>query len=254
MHQFVDLPFGRIGTFPLCVGVGLMMLVLDILFRGRREGLSQAQLNDKLLPALPFCLLFGAIFAGFTDTLFHDGVGIAFRHPFSRGVNYFGWLCGCMIFLIVFAVIARLSVRTLLEIFVPSCLPAQAIGRVGCFLGGCCYGVPSVPRWGVVFPKGSLPYEMYGSVPLVPVQLYEAGWLLVVYVVVMTCVRRGSRAGVSLMAMGAGRAAFEFWRGDCRGLLWGCSGLSPAQGFSIALFCSGVLLLRVPCCRGKWSV
>lgn len=246
MHQFIDLPFGRIGAFPRCVSLGLSVLVLLVLYGSSRSGLSSFQLDERLLPALPVCMLFGVGFSGLTETLFHDGICVALRHPFGRGVNYFGWLLGCVIFLSIFGRCARMSVSTLLEVFVPACLPAQAIGRIGCFLGGCCYGRPVDPAWGVVYPRGALPFSAFGPAPLFPVQLYEAGWLLVVFVIVMTVVRQGRRAGVSLMAMGVGRFALEFLRGDPRGTFFLCTSLSPAQCLSIVFFVIGCLMLANP--------
>lgn len=222
--------------------MGLLMLVLLVLYSCSRSGLTPLQVNEQLVPALPFCLLFGVVFAGFTDTLFHDGLQAVLHHPFGRGVNYFGWLFGCVLFLSVFGRLARISVKTLLEVFVPACLPAQAIGRIGCFLGGCCYGRPVDPAWGVVYPEESLPFSAYGAAPLFPVQLYEAGWLFVVFIGVITVVRRGCRAGVSLMAMGMGRFALEFLRGDSRGVLFPGTSLSPAQCLSIVLFVFGMLM------------
>lgn len=242
MHQFIDLPFGRVGAFPLCVGIGLLVLVLLVLYGCSRSGLSSFQVNERLVPALPFCLLFGVVFAGTSDTLFHDGFQAVLHHPFGRGVNYFGWLFGCVIFLFVFGRLWRISATALLEVFVPACLPAQAIGRIGCCLGGCCYGMPVDPTWGVVYPEGSLPFSAYGAIPLVPVQLYESGWLFFAFAVVMVFVRQGCRAGVSLMAMGVGRFALEFLRGDSRGDMLFCRSLSPAQCLSIVLFAFGMLV------------
>src|SRR5581483_901492 len=40
-------------------------------------------------------------------------------------------------------------------------------GRIGCFLGGCCYGAPTTLPWGVVFPEVGLPARH-------PLQLYSA--------------------------------------------------------------------------------
>ena len=199
--------------------------------------------SERFLPALPFCLLFGVLFAGLTDTLFHDGIRVACRHPFGRGVNYFGWLLGCLLSLSALGRLARMHVGALLEMFVPACLPAQALGRIGCFLGGCCYGIPVDSSWGIVYPRGSIPFAAHGSAPLAPVQLYEAGWLLVSYVIVLSLVRKGHRAGVSLIAMGAGRFALEFLRGDPRGSLFCGVPLSPAQCLAIVLVAVGMLVL-----------
>jgi len=55
----------------------------------------------------------------------------------------------------------------LLDAIVPAGLLALGIGRVGCFLAGCCYGRPTTLPWGVVFPD-------LGPPPRHPLQLYSA--------------------------------------------------------------------------------
>ncbi|MFM7160896.1 MAG: prolipoprotein diacylglyceryl transferase [Planctomycetaceae bacterium] len=42
-----------------------------------------------------------------------------------------------------------------------------AVGRIACFVGGCCYGTPTGLPWGVVF---------HDQIPRHPTQLYEAGF------------------------------------------------------------------------------
>jgi len=66
--------------------------------------------------------------------------------------------------------VARLGRRPAAEVLdavVPAGLLALAIGRVGCFLAGCCYGGPTALPWGVVFPD-------LGPVARHPLQLYSA--------------------------------------------------------------------------------
>lgn len=46
---------------------------------------------------------------------------------------------------------------------------AIGIGRIGCFFGGCCYGVPTSLPWGVVFPE-------VDNLSRHPAQLYEAAF------------------------------------------------------------------------------
>ena len=52
----------------------------------------------------------------------------------------------------------------------------HAIGRLGCFAAGCCYGKPTTVAWGVVF-KNPMAEQLAGTplgVHLHPTQLYEA--------------------------------------------------------------------------------
>jgi phosphatidylglycerol:prolipoprotein diacylglycerol transferase len=54
----------------------------------------------------------------------------------------------------------------------PSIALGTVVGRVGCFLNGCCYGRPTELPWGVVYPSDSFPGVEFGPVPIHPAQLY----------------------------------------------------------------------------------
>lgn len=56
-----------------------------------------------------------------------------------------------------------------------------ALGRLGCFLAGCCYGRPTSLPWGVVFPETTEAAARWGSgAPLHPTQLYEAAYFVAI--------------------------------------------------------------------------
>jgi len=47
----------------------------------------------------------------------------------------------------------------LADLVAPSLMLGLALGRIGCFMNGCCYGGLCEAAWAVRFPQGSLPYE-----------------------------------------------------------------------------------------------
>ncbi len=77
--------------------------------------------------------------------------------------------------------------------------PAFALGtmfgRVGCFLNGCCYGHPTTLPWGVTFPADSFAGLEYGSVPVHPSQLYNAGAGLLLFALAWALRKRVSVPG-----------------------------------------------------------
>ena len=78
----------------------------------------------------------------------------------------------------------------LADLVAPSIILGQAIGRIGCFLNGCCYGVPTESMFGVNFPDGSLAYEAYRGLAVHPTQLYEFGLNLIGFFVLWSLRRR----------------------------------------------------------------
>jgi phosphatidylglycerol:prolipoprotein diacylglycerol transferase len=121
----------------------------------------------------------------------------------------------------------------------PALAFGHLIGRIGCFLVGDDYGIPSNLPWAVAFPEG-LPPTM---APVHPTQLYEAiglaalGWLL------LRWRRRGVRdaivLGRYLVGAGALRFVIEFVRVDKRVAL----GLSVAHFVSLTAIAAGIGLL-----------
>lgn len=93
----------------------------------------------------------------------------------SGGFVFYGGLLGGLAGAWLFCKQRWLSFDTLGRDLVPALPLFHAFGRVGCFLAGCCYGIPAPAGWlGVTFPASAV--EAPSGVPLLPVQLYEAAF------------------------------------------------------------------------------
>jgi len=88
---------------------------------------------------------------------------------------------------------------------------AQAIGRIGCTINGCCYGKPSpflsFPGAVSYTPRDTIPAQ-YWNIPLYPTQIYFVLWSLIVFAIVWKLRRRPQLQGsllflyLSLYAVG----------------------------------------------------
>lgn len=105
---------------------------------------------------------------------------------------------------------------------------AIAVGRLGCFVAGCCYGVPTRLPWGVVFPS-------VDAVPRHPTQLYEALFHAICAGALWYAQRRGwfpgHRVKLYVILYSAYRFLSEFLRPELE--FWG--GLTAFQWASLAL-------------------
>jgi phosphatidylglycerol:prolipoprotein diacylglycerol transferase len=108
----------------------------------------------------------------------------------------------------------------------PGLVIGQAIGRLGCFAAGCCYGMPSSAPWAVTF-KSIDAQRTVGTpldVPLHPAQLYETLACLLIYGLLVWMAGRkrfhGQLAVAYVVLYGLARFFIEFYRGDeIRGFL-----------------------------------
>lgn len=118
-----------------------------------------------------------------------------------------------------------------LDLAAPYAALGQSIGRVGCFLNGCCYG-REVP-WGVFFPVH--------QAHLHPTQLYLSFGLLILFFLLKAYQKASHRAGgvftfyVFLDALL--RFVVEFFRADHDGFVFG---LSIYQGVCLGFMASAV--------------
>ena len=99
------------------------------------------------------------------------------------------------------------------------------VGRLGCFMAGCCYGKPTQVAWAVTFtdPAAALNVGTPLGVPLHPTQLYESLAGLVILVVLLATERRGKpypgrTFWQFVLLYGVSRFVIEFFRGDDRGM------------------------------------
>jgi phosphatidylglycerol:prolipoprotein diacylglycerol transferase len=74
------------------------------------------------------------------------------------GLVVYGSLIGGMLGFAAFLIKYRLPPLPMLDILTPGMLLGLALGRLGCFLNGCCFGGVCDLPWAVRFPAGSPPY------------------------------------------------------------------------------------------------
>jgi len=128
-----------------------------------------------------------------------------------------------------------------IDALAPGLALGQALGRVGCFLNGCCYGRAS-QSCGLVFPGVS-------AQPVLPTQLYEsAGCLLLALGLAWVHAHRrfkGQVFALYLILYAFLRFGLELLRGDAeRGTLLGLPWLSPGQWTSLLALAAGLVLLK----------
>jgi phosphatidylglycerol:prolipoprotein diacylglycerol transferase len=117
---------------------------------------------------------------------------------------------------------------------VPGLLLGICIGRIGCFLAGCCYGSPTTLPWAVHFPSD----HPSGGVGIHPVQLYDSAFGLVGLVACALLWKRRRFGGEAFAALIVGYAAWrfttEFVRADADRGVWFGDTLSTSQLVALA--------------------
>lgn len=141
----------------------------------------------------------------------------------------------------------RLKIQALFlgDLLAPYVALGQGIGRIGCFLNGCCYGRPV--SWGLYFP---VHHDR-----LHPTQLYDFTGLLLIFFVLKYfqkfLPKQGQTLALYLILASVERFINEFFRADHEPFFFG---LSIFQVVSLAVFLGGVIMLVILQQRGKIKV
>ena len=149
----------------------------------------------------------------------YHGIGVSIEKLFSLGsLTLYGGIILASVLATVYILIKRLRFWEVLDHFVPAVLLGIAIGRIGCFLNGDDYGVPTDSMWGVVFPN------LQEEVARYPTQLFEMGFcallFLCLYIFFLPLRARHGAGIVGLLGVSGyavGRFLNEYLRGDYRG-------------------------------------
>ncbi|MBR2023973.1 MAG: prolipoprotein diacylglyceryl transferase [Clostridia bacterium] len=190
-----------------------------------------------------------AVSAFIFDSIFHS---IQERKLVMGGITWLGGVVGAvpaMIALLHFLVPeAKGRALYFFSLLMPGLVLAHAFGRIGCFFGGCCYGMPTDSWLGIRFPDDSHAaahvIKQYGAnVAVLPTMLIEAIFELILFIVMMATRKKTKKYNIEIYAIAYGvfRFIMEFFRGDNRG----GTGffLTPSQFLSVILWISAVFLI-----------
>ena len=249
MLPHIHLGFFAIPSYALFALIGMIGFVITtVIIFEKAEKKPKAVTNRFLIISIfGFAALYA--FAFIFNSLFHS---IEEGKIVLGGITWLGGVIGgfpvTVLLIHYFAPTAKGRALEHFDLLVPGIAVAHGIGRIGCFLAGCCYGGVTDSPLGVSFPEGSAaalqyPSESGGSLPVLPTQLFEAGFeiLVFLFMIIGYKIFKHHFLEIYAFAYGVFRFALEFFRGDDRGATGFL--LTPSQFMSILLIVAGSLCL-----------
>jgi phosphatidylglycerol---prolipoprotein diacylglyceryl transferase len=190
----------HIGIDPVAFSIGIfevrwygIMVVLAIvaviaisLLEARRVGLAEDHIYSMGL----WAIISGVL----VSRLFHviDKWDYYMANPAQiigfAGLTVYGAVLGALLAVLIYCWVQKLSFWQVGDVVAPGAILGQAIGRIGCFINGCCYGLPTSLPWGVVYTNlGSYcPLDEQFQ----PTQIYHLVWNLIGFGILWSLRRR----------------------------------------------------------------
>jgi phosphatidylglycerol:prolipoprotein diacylglycerol transferase len=203
------------------VALGILAGVTLAEHLNRKQGGERGSIVDVSLIVVLAGLLGARLFFVLINTSYYRDNLVEIVMIWRGGLVFFGGLVGGILGLLLAIRLHRLPVWSTIDAVAPGMALGHALGRLGCFSAGCCYGRSTDLPWAVTFTNPrSLATDVL-NLPIHPTQIYSflalaalSGYL------VFRFGRRGFHGQIAALYVGiysAFRFIVEFFRGDPRG-------------------------------------
>lgn len=244
-------PF-TIYTYGVLVATGFVVGLLYAHGQARRAGLDPRKIWNFGIYGLVVGLIASKIwFILSMGKYFLRNPGDIFSAAtIQSGGVFYGGVVGGLIWVVLYTHYQKMPLLGVLDVCAAPVALGHAIGRLGCFAAGCCYGKPTSLPWGVTFTN-PVTARISGTplnIPLHPTQLYGSGAEFLNFALLVWLGTRqrfaGQLIGAYFILYGFERGMIEFVRGDPGRTLMFHGAVSLMQFVSVALILAGGYLWR----------
>ncbi|NPB05671.1 MAG: prolipoprotein diacylglyceryl transferase [Aquificae bacterium] len=209
MFPFLEVFGLKVPAYGIMLLLAALSGFLAAVYFSGREGIPLPKVE-----ALFFWVFLAALVGARLFYVVEHGIYSDFYKFWEGGLDFFGGFTFATLTLFALINYYRLDFWKTVDAAAASLLLAHSVGRLSCWLAGCCYGRPTDLPIGVVFPEGS---AAPSGIPLYPTQLMEATGNFVGFLVLYAVYRRkpfdGAVASLYLVWYGTERFLLEFLRG-----------------------------------------
>ncbi len=225
------------------MAIGFLVAITWATKRAPKYGVSPNFVSNLSFWIIVSSILGGRLVFMLISEPLEDLFSFKFFEVWNGGMVFYGGFLGAVLGSSIYCRIHRVRFFTVADIIAPTIILAQAIGRVGCFLAGCCHGKQCDLPWAVTFenPLSIAPLH----IPLHPTQLYEMVGDLAIVGLLLLIQRRQKFEGQILVGYlclyAVLRSIVEVYRGDTiRGFVtfWD---LYPNEWLSTSTFISAMM-------------
>ena len=211
-------------SYGVLIGFGTLLAIVWPVRLAAKEDISPEKLEGLGLVIVLSAVIGSKLLTALDYPGFYSGDwSLLWREILNRGGVFYGGLLLALATSALYFWLNHLPGWKIADCVAPGLALAQGIARVGCFLAGCCWGIPTRQPFGVVFTSEQA-HSITGvplGVKLHPTQLYEAALVLLAIPFLLRLLKHKSFDGEVVLAYilyyAVVRFLLEFLRGDPRG-------------------------------------
>ncbi|MGE4483531.1 MAG: prolipoprotein diacylglyceryl transferase [Oscillospiraceae bacterium] len=235
----------EIGNFKfywygLIIAIGLTLAVIYALRSRNRFGLTEDNILDMLICAVPSAIVCARIYYVVFNYDLYRGNFLDVFKIWNGGIAIYGAVIGGMLAVVIFCKIKKISIGAMLDVGALGLLIGQAIGRWANFINREAYGASTNLPWKMGLTSGTKTIYVH------PTFLYESLWNIIGFIILHHISKKHRKFDGQIFAMyiawyGFGRFFIEGLRVDSL-YLFG-TGLRVSQILAIITFGIAVIFL-----------
>lgn len=242
----------ELHSYGLLLAIAFLLGIQIFLLRARARGLPEEAMQSLSLLLLVFAILGGRALFVLTHWRDYAADPLGVIRLWEGGLMLYGGYLAAISAGIIYLKRRGLPIWRVGDAAAPSMALGVALGRVGCYLNGCCFGLPTTLPWGIHFPESSGASYVFPGAALHPSQLYQSGAALALFLALLALDRRRRFDGWlfwTYIAIDAGvRFAIDFVRYyDATSSIgtWGGLSFNVNQILSVGLILLSVVMLAI---------
>lgn len=245
LPQLLRLGHFTLYSYGVFTGVGFLLAIIWPICLAKSEGIPPVKVEGLALVIVITSGIGSKLLTALDYPGFYSG---DFAQVWGRGGVFYGGFLLAVSGTVLYCWLAKVPGWKMADCVAPGLALAQGLGRIGCFLAGCCWGSPTDFPLHVTFTS-DLAHSITGvplHLALHPTQLYESVLVLVSIPFLLWLRKYRAFPGQVILAYAlyyaVARFFLEFFRGDPRGYYFNDL-LSTSQLISLLLIPTAILLL-----------
>ena len=230
----------RFSMYGLLIAIGMLLAVFVVCKIANKRGMKPEDIYLVALYAIPFAIIGARLYyVIFSD---HSFTFWEIFEIWNGGMAIYGGVIGGCLGVALYCVIHKKNFLKIADLAVVGLILGQAIGRIGCYFGGCCYGIEVTNQSAMWFPlsvqiNGVWHYSTF---------FYESICNFIIFAILLYFILKHKQENGSILCMylclyGFVRCIIEQFRGDSL-YIWG---MKVSQLLSLGLTILGIILLII---------
>lgn len=220
-----------ISAYGIMIGIGIVAGLFVAIWLGKKRGIQIDDIFTLALYAIPLAIIGARIYyVIFSD---HTYSFLEIFEIWNGGIAILGAVIGGGIGVFLYCLIHKKNFFKIADISAPALILGQAIGRIGCYFNGCCFGVETTDPALQWFPVST----QIDGVWHLSTYFYESFWCILGFVLLLFLFKKFHATGTVffsyILIYGIGRCIIETWRGDSLFL----------AGIKVSQLLSGILII-----------